>query len=144
MIEIEFETPKEHKCVCCGEEEIRLTRFVYRDGNAYAVYYAKFTKTHEDKLVYGLIGLGAWGEGAKPMDRTAFSFKIWTKEDNYQVALTDKEESPWKKLEFLGKILDRQEGLTHPLIKEVFILTDHMVTDDKVIVDYFNENYRSG
>ena len=136
MIEIEFETPIEDKCVCCGEEEIRLTRFVYQDGDAFAVYYAKFTKNHDDKVVYGLIGLGAWGEGAEPFDRIAFSFKIWTNNDNYQVGLTDREESPWKEVDFLGKILDRQEGLTHPFIKDVFHITDHMVTDDKVIVDY--------
>jgi hypothetical protein len=136
MIEIEFENPIKDKCVCCGEEEIRLTRFVYQDGDAFAVYYAKFIKNHGDKVVYGLIGLGEWGEGTESLDRTAFPFKIWANKDNYQVGLNSKEESPWKDVDFLGKILDRLEGLTHPFIKDVFHITDHMVTEFKVIVDY--------
>jgi len=138
MIEVEFEIPIEDKCPCCGAEETRLTRFVYQDGDAFAVYYAKFTKNHGEKVAYGLIGLGKWGEGGKPIDRTAFSFKIWANGDNYQVGLTDKNESPWKEVDFLGKILDRKEGLVHPFIKDVFHITDHMVTEDKVIVDYLN------
>ena len=137
MIEIEFETPTVDKCDCCGQEEVRLTRFVYQNGDAFAVYYAKFTKTHQDKVVYGLIGLGKWGEDGAQSDRIAFPFKIWTKQDNYQVGLVDKEESPWKDVEYLGKILDREDALNHPWIKDVFHITDHMVRDDKVIAEYF-------
>ena len=136
MIEIEFESPIEDICKCCGQEEIRLTRFVFQNGDAFAVYYAKFTKNHENKMVYGLIGLGAWGEGAEPSDRTAFAFKVWTNDVNYQVGLIDKAESPWNEVEYLGKILDRKEALNHPWIKDVFHITDHIVTDDKPIVEY--------
>ncbi len=138
MIEIEFEEPNMAKCECCKNESVSLTRFVYNNGDAHAVYYAKFTKGHDDKVVYGLIGLGEWGEGGEPKDRTAFPFRIWTNEENYQVGLTDKDESPWGHVDFLGEILDREEALEHPWIKEVFHLTDHMVTDDKNIIEYLN------
>jgi len=140
MIEIEFEDPIIDKCDCCGDEMVRLTRFVYQNGDAFAVYYAKFTKTHDDKVVYGLISVGGWGEGTGPDDRLAFPFRIWTNEENYQIGLTGKEESPWKDVDFLGQILDRQEALLHPWLKDVFHITDHIVIDDKIIVDYFNEN----
>lgn len=136
MITIEFENPIVDKCDCCGEEMVHLTRFVHQDNNAFAVYYAKFTKTHDDKVVYGLISRGGWGEGTGSDDRTAFSFRIWSKDDNYQVGLTDKEESPWSDAEFLGQILDRKEALKHPWLKEVFHITDHIVADDKIIVEY--------
>lgn len=62
MLEIEFEDPTVDQCECCGAEEVRLTRFVYQDGDAFAVYYAKFTRGHSKPVVYGLIGLGAWGK----------------------------------------------------------------------------------
>jgi hypothetical protein len=94
MIEIEFETPTVNKCECCGQEQVVLTRFVYQNGDAFAAYFAKFTKNHKDKVVYGLIGLGQWGEGAEQSNRIAFPFKIWTKQNDYQVGLVDKEESP--------------------------------------------------
>ena len=136
MIEIEFEEPNRFSCECCGNESVSLTRFVYKDGDAHGVYYARFTIGHEDKVVYGLISLGEWGEGSEPKDRRAFPFRIWTKGENYQVGLTNKEDSPWSHADFLGKMLDREEALKHPWIKEVFHITDHMVSDDALIVDY--------
>ena len=138
MIEIEFEDPTVDTCECCGKEMVRLTRFVYQEGDAFAVYYAKFTKSHEDKVVYGLISLGEWGEGGEPINRKAFPFKIWTTQTHYQVGLTDKEESPWNGVEYLGEILNRSEALKHPWIKDVFHITDHMVIDDEQIVHFFN------
>ncbi|MGG9963555.1 hypothetical protein [Ferruginibacter sp. SUN106] len=137
MIEIEFEDPIIDKCECCGKDMVRLTRFVSQDGDAFAVYFAKFTRNHDDRVLYGLISLGEWGEGSLPENRTAFPFKIWVNADNYQVGLTNKEESPWSNEEYLGKILDRKEALIHPWIKDVFHVTDHMVRDDKEIVEYF-------
>lgn len=137
MIEIEFEEPSEFRCECCGDTTIHLTRFVYSDGNAHAVYYARFTKRHDPKQVSGLIGLGEWGDEGSPEQRVAFAFRIWTDQDSCQVGLVDAEDSPWRDVTFLGRILDREEALKHEWIDEVFHITDHMVTDDKVITDYF-------
>ncbi len=95
MIEIEFEEPTIKKCECCGKDTVALTRFVHQDSNAFAVYYAKFTKGHSDKVVYGLIGLGEWGDQSEPSNRTAFPFRIWTTATNFQVGLVDASESPW-------------------------------------------------
>ena len=50
----------------------------------------------------------------------------------------DKEESPWKDPEYLGQILDRKEALIHPWLKDVFHITDHIVAEDKIIIDYFS------
>lgn len=140
MIEIEFGEPLTATCDCCGREILTLTRFVHLNGSAFAVYYAKFTQGHQDKIVYGLIGLGEWGEGSEPEDRIAFPFKIWTTETDYEVGLVDAKESPWKDVTYLGRIINRDDGLKHPWIKDVFHITDHMVTDDKVIVDYFRKD----
>lgn len=140
MIEIEFEEPVLDNCECCGKEIVRLTRFVYQDDDAFAVYYAKFTKGHSDKVVNGIIGLGEWGENGQPEDRLAFPFLIWIDETDYNVGLVNADESPWSHVTNLGRILDRDEALKHPWIKDVFHITDHMVEDDKLIADYFLEN----
>jgi hypothetical protein len=139
MIEIEFEEPIIERCECCGEETVRLTRFVYQDDDAFAVYYAKFTRGHNKKVVYGLSGLGEWGEGGEPADRLAFPFRIWSSGEYYQVGLVDQEQSPWSDVTYLGRILDREEALTHPWVKDVFHITDHMVVDDKSIIEYFEQ-----
>jgi hypothetical protein len=136
MIEIEFEEPTTSRCECCGNSTVRLTRFVYRDGDAYAVYYAQFTPGHEPKRLSGLVSLGKWGEGGEPEDRLAFPFRIWIDDDNFKVGLVDAKDSPWGDVTYLGRILDRAEALEHEWLKEVFHITDHMVTDDKEITRY--------
>lgn len=137
MIEIKFEEPKREVCECCGNTTTRLTRFVYRDGDAFAVYYVLFTNGHEDKVAYSLIGLGDWGEGAEPEMRTAFAVNIWDDDDNWAVTVTDKAESPWSHVEFMGKILDREAALNHPWIKYVYQITDHIVVEDKPVMEFF-------
>jgi hypothetical protein len=138
MIEIEFEEPTIKKCDCCGQQIVTLTRFVHKDGDAFAIYYANFTRGHADKVVHGLIGLGEWGDNTKPADRIAFPFDIRTNETNYQVGLINAKETPLADTTFLGKLLDRDEALKHDWIKEVFHITDHMVSDDKIIIEYLN------
>ena len=76
-IEIEIEEPKKQKCECCGNIATRLTRFVYEDNCAFAVYYVLFTENHNEKYAYSLVGLGPWGEGVSEEQRTAFALKIW-------------------------------------------------------------------
>ncbi|WP_293264950.1 hypothetical protein [Neptunomonas sp.] len=137
MIEIEFEEPKHEKCECCGNTTTQLTRFVYQDGDAFAVYYILFTEGHEDKVAYSLIGLGEWGEGGEPEMRTAFAVNIWDNDDNWAVTVTDKEESPWSHVEFLGKIVNREEALLHHWIKDVYHITDHIVAEDKLVIEFF-------
>ncbi|GAA0860624.1 hypothetical protein [Aliiglaciecola litoralis] len=140
MIEIEFEDPVEGTCECCGNKTVRLTRFVYQDDNAFAVYYAQFSHGHDEKYLSGIVGLGEWGDDeVGPEARVAFPFRIWTDDDNFKVGLVDASESPWREVTFLGKILDRAEALEHEWLKDVFHITDHMVVDDKEIVEYFNE-----
>ena len=137
MLEIEFEPPTESVCECCGKTTVRLTRFVLKDGNAYAVYYAEYTTAHDDKRLSGLIGLGEWGDDTGPDERLAFPFRIWVKGDNWQVGLVNAEESPWSETTFLGRLLDRDEALKHPWVQEVFHITDHMVAEDQEIIRYF-------
>lgn len=137
MLTIEFEDPTESTCECCGNVTVRLTRFVYRDGDAYAVYYAQYTAGHEEKRLSGLIGLGEWGEGATPEQRIAFPFQIWTDDKNFIVRLVNAEDSPWSHVTFLGRILNREGALKHEWIKEVFDITDQMVANDPVITKYF-------
>ena len=139
MIRIEFETPTESRCECCGKTTIRLTRFVYKDNDAFAVYYASFTPDHDEKRLSGIIGLGEWGDDdVGPEARVAFPFQITLQDDNYNVRMIDARESPWCDVTFLGRILDRDEALAHEWIKDAFHITDHMVADDNEIIRYFN------
>ncbi len=139
MIEIEFEQPQYEQCECCGRRTTRLTRFVYQNGDAFAVYYVLFTDGHDRKVAYALIGLGEWGESGSPEQRAAFSVKIWADDTDWKVNVTEREESPWADVTFLGEILSRDEALRHPWIEDVFHITDHIVTEDEPVIEYFSE-----
>jgi hypothetical protein len=125
-------------CPCCGGQTTRFTRFVYSDGDAHAVYYAAFSDNHPDHRVSVAVSLGEWGEGATPEDRVAFALRIRPAKDEYQVMVVDAAESLWKDASFLGRMLDREEALRHPWIKEVFHISDHIVTDDEEVRSYLD------
>lgn len=140
VLTFEFEEPSYFNCACCGRVTIRLTRFVYSDGDAHAVYYAQFTAGHPQRRVSGLVGLGGWGEGTEPADRVAFPFELWTTEHGYAVGLVDASECPWRDVTYLGRLLDRDEALEHDLKAEALHITDHIVNDDPEIKRYFGHH----
>lgn len=141
MLRIEFEPPSSSPCDCCGSTSVRLTRFVYRDGDAYAVYYAAFTPEHTERVVRGLAGLGEWGnDDVGPEARVAFAFEIRVAEEQFQVGIVDAKYSPWRDVTLLGEILNRAEALEHEWLSEVFHLTDHIVAEDQEVIHYFSDD----
>jgi hypothetical protein len=138
MLTFDCEEPSSSTCECCGGVTKTLTRFVYEDGDAYAIYYARFGVGHEPRVVEAVVSIGEWGEGAGPWDRVAFPFRLRAAEAEYQVTLVDAAESPWVGVELLGRMLDRAEALEHERLQEVFHISDHMVRDDAPLRDYLN------
>jgi hypothetical protein len=138
MIRIEYEEPTQSgPCACCGGTTTSLTRFVYEDDDAHAIYYARFSDNHPDRVVVATISLGEWGEDT-PDQRVAFAVRIWSDGSNYNMGLIDAAESPWHDVQVIGNTLDRQEALAHPLLEEAFHITDHMVREDQAIKHYLD------
>lgn len=138
MLEIEFEEPSTFTCECCGGITSRLTRFVYQDDDAFAVYYALFSDGHRDNGVVGIVSLGEWGEDGIPSSRVAFAFRLWEGQDNFNVTITDANESDWSDVEILGRKLSREDALAHPWINDVYHITDHMTDEDPEIREFFS------
>lgn len=133
MIEIELIEPKKSICECCNKETTSLTRFVYKEEEAFAVYYAAFSENHFEDGVIGIVSLGDWGDDEVSPNRVGFAFTLWQDENNHNVRIIDANESPWRNAEIIGKKLTREEALSHPWIEDVFHITDHMVIDDDEI-----------
>ncbi len=138
MLTFEFEVPNRSRCDCCGGVTVSLTCFVYEDGDAHAIYYARFGEHHEPRVVEAVVSVGEWGEGAEPWDRVAFPLRLRALETEYQVTVVDAAESPWQGVDLLGRMLDREEALAHERLAEVFHVTDHMVVDDQAIREHLN------
>jgi hypothetical protein len=138
MLTFGFEEPSFSKCDCCGGVTTSLTRFVYQDGDAHAIYYARFGGSHEPRVVEAVVSIGEWAEGSGPWDRVAFPLRLRVAETEYQVTLVDAAESPWKGIELLGQMLDRADALQHERLDEIFHISDHMVRDDAPLFTYLN------
>ena len=137
MIKIELTEPKKSTCECCSGTSTSLTRFVYKDSDAFAIYYAVFSDNHPENAVIGVISIGGWGSEGVPPNRVAFPFRLWKGEENFNVGLTNANESPWNGVKFLGKMLDREEALLHPWIEDVFHITDHITEKDTEVINFF-------
>ncbi|MFO0984520.1 MAG: hypothetical protein U1E76_22810 [Planctomycetota bacterium] len=139
MLSFEFEPPdRMARCPCCGGSTTSLTRFVYQDGHAHGVYYARFANHHPVRHVLATVSLGAWGAGSTPSQRVAFALELRPGESQYQVGVVDAARSPWSSAKVIGRTLDRSEALEHPLLPEVFHITDHMVVEDEPLKAYLD------
>jgi len=138
MLTIEFEPPKNTTCDCCGGVTTTLTRFVSQDGDAYAIYYARFGAEHRERVVQAVVSLGDWSDAAGPWDRVAFPLEIRAAEAEYRVGLANAADSPWSGTAIIGRVLDRDEALQHERLSEVFHITDHMVRDDVPLREYLD------
>jgi len=136
MIEIELSQRGEHPCECCGGVSVILMRFVYRDGDAFAVYYAGFSESHPQREVKLAVGMGEWGEDSTPADRRSFALRLRDGGANFEVSVMDAEDSPWRDAKTIGRMLDREEALADPGLAEVFHITDHIVEDDPDVRGY--------
>jgi hypothetical protein len=138
-ITIEFEAPHESDlCECCGGTTTSLTRFVYKDGDAHAIYYARFSNNHPERIVKAAVSVGEWGEGSNPGQRVAFALELRAGSENYEVHVCDAASSPWSGADLLGPMLDRETALAHPLIDDVFHITDHAVLEDQPLKAYLD------
>lgn len=128
--EFELEEPSASRCECCGGMTVRLTRFVSRDGDPFAVYYAKYASNHPGDELAMLISLGEWGESGTPERRVAFHCRVRPIEDSYGVMLADGAASPWSEVNILGRLLTRDEALKHPWKQTAFEVLDEAFVQD--------------
>lgn len=127
--DIEFSEPSLRRCECCGGLTVRLARFVYRDGDAYAAYFATYSSKHPDGEVDMLISMGEWGEGALAEQRVAFYCRVRIDSEGYTAMLDDALRSPWSDFED-GRPLSREEALEHPYKEAAFELLDEAFEAD--------------
>jgi hypothetical protein len=128
--DVELSPPSSSRCDCCGGLTVKLTRFVHRDGDAFAIYYATYANNHPDHEIAMLVSLGDWGDSATPDDRAAFYCRIRPSGDSYEVMLGDAASSPWADAAIVGTKLSRAEALRHPWKATAFEVLDSAFPQD--------------
>lgn len=136
--EIEMSEPSASRCDCCGGLTVRLTRFVHRNGDAFAIYYAAYSNNHPDDELAMLVSLGEWGEDSDPSQRTAFYCRVRPTTDSYEVMLGDAARSAWADASIIGKKLSREEALRHPLKATAFGVLDEGFVQDRSLQGFLH------
>lgn len=123
-------------CHCCEHKSNIGHGFVYKDGNAYAIYYAGWSPSHSYNKVSIAIAIGGWSDNSTSADRICFGLESYEAEKEILFRVIDPVESPWSNTELLGKMISRQDALNNSLLKEVFVIAERVVCNHDAIRKY--------
>lgn len=123
-------------CHCCGKKSCVGHGFVYKNDDAYAVYYAGWSDAHLDKKVSIALAIGEWGDDSTIDDRTCFGIEASEGKNEILFRVIEPDESPWSNTDLLGPMLTRYQGLSHPLLKEVFVIAESVLRGHIALCEY--------
>ena len=133
MLEIEPD-PKvvEGTCDHCGGPMTRVTSFVYRDGDAYAVCYASCYHHDGHEAWIDAVFSPSWDEDAD--DRITFGCRVGPAEGQSEPAASlVSAAAAWGDSRVFGHKLSRDDALAHPMLGEFWDLVDHLLTHEAVV-----------
>ena len=141
MTTLRLETADENnatQCACCGARSRSVHGFVYRDDDAYAVYYAGWSDGHPGRGVSIAIAVGEWSEGSSSADRTSVGIRAKPTRNSVEFTVLSPNESPWGDTPLFGKMMERERALAHPKLKEVLHVVEHVVRGDARVRDFLD------
>jgi hypothetical protein len=101
--------PQVRTCDRCGRSATDTMGFVYRDGDAYAIYYAAMHR-HEDTPQLDLaIGIGTWTNDASVANLSAF-LSVWSEAAEVRFGFVDPADSVWANARLLQNPLAANEA----------------------------------
>jgi hypothetical protein len=115
----------------------RLTRYVTRGEEPFAIYRALLPFGHHERRADVVISLGDWSETASPSDRLAFAIHLTVDQYSFNISFVEPSQTSWSSGK-LGRILSRQEALQHPWKQEIITLVDRMIEGDNSIGAYLS------
>lgn len=123
-------------CHCCGKESCVGHGFIYKDDDAYAVYYVGWSDAHPDKKVSFALAIGEWDDDSTSSDRACFGIEMYEGEDEILFRVIEPSESPWADTDLLGQMLARKETLAHSLLDEVIAIAEYIVRNHVALREY--------
>src|SRR5512136_2346923 len=130
MLTIELGQEKEPtSCPCCGGVRQSAYGFVYRDGDAYAIYHATWSESHPEAGIDIAIDFDEWGESSGLETRYSIGLLVRSTESHYQFQFLAPKDSAWSGSEDRGRMLTREEALSHPQKNEFLHVAEHIIVD---------------
>jgi hypothetical protein len=100
-------------CGCCGTQSTTVHGFVYRDGDALAIYYAGWSMQHRERGITLAIATGDWAEDSGPVDRISIGIEARAADAEIHFTIVDPDQSPWGETALIGKMLSREAAIVH-------------------------------
>lgn len=126
FLQIECESPQCHTCERCGDDFVRLTRFVYKNHDVFAYYYAHIEpKSHQD-FIKCLIVICEFDDDNEIIHKIGFPAVLWNNDGVIATTLLNADEIPWQDIADM-EILNRESALIHHHKAEVFRICDEMM-----------------
>ncbi|MFC4273092.1 hypothetical protein GQF03_07875 [Sneathiella chungangensis] len=123
-------------CKCCGRPSSTGHGFVYKDGDSYAVYYAGWSDAHIDKVVTFALAIGEWDDHSSKDDRVCFSIEASMAREKIKLDVIEPGKSPWPDSDLLGKMLSRQNALSHPALGEILTIIGLVLKEQDTLVEF--------
>lgn len=116
-------------CACCGGTTRSIWGYVSKDGVAYAVYYAQWTRDQPKHGGTWLVSIGGWADEDETV-RARVGLESRAPEGRIQFMLIDAQNTPWAAAPGLGASLKRSEVVGTPLAQDVFAVVDAVLAQD--------------
>lgn len=125
-------------CKCCNEKSCTGHGFVYKNNDAFAVYYVAWSKAHYPKKVTFALAIGLWDEQSTSKDRTCIGFEAYESESDILFRVIEPDESPWPKTDLMGEMLEKSEAMGSSLLQEAFVIAEEVVRNHPSVNAYLN------
>jgi hypothetical protein len=114
-------------CDCCGKTSYNGHGFVYKNRDAYAVYFAGWSPGHRERGVSMAIAVGRWDDSSTSLDRVCVGVEAYEGESQILFRYVDPDESPWPQTELLGDMIPRERALRSEIGGEVLLIAEQVV-----------------
>ena len=125
-------------CHCCDNESNTGHGFIYKNDDAYAVYYAGWSASHPDKVVSLAIAIGEWDDNSTTDDRTCLGIEAYENLNSIDFRVINPNESPWPSTDLLGEMFDRDQALSNKNLDDFYNIAELIVRNHDGIRDYLN------
>jgi hypothetical protein len=127
------EPPRATTCELCGRSAATTTGFVYRGGDAYAIYHAVLHRHDDGPRVDLAIGIGTWHDDDSVAEASAF-IAVWLSPDEVQFGFVDPADSVWADARRLRNQLSADEARVSAMRWALFAVAELVVSEDPSVV----------
>src|SRR5512143_2722282 len=128
-------SPRTTTCGECGRSATQTTGFVYRSGDAYAIYHAVLHHHGDGPKVDLAIGIGDWQGDDAVASASAF-LAVWTSPDEVRFGFLDPANSVWKDSRLLRNQLTAYEAGVGTVRRAMLAIAELVVSGDPSVAGH--------